>query len=442
MNTPINKEIVDKNLQLCGITNMAKASIRDVVRLINMIEEESGEKFVRMEMGVPGLKPAKVGIDAEKKALDNGVASAYPMLEGVRELKEEGSKFVKNFMNIDIKPDGVVPTVGSMQGGYAAFMAIGACHTQKDTILFIDPGFPVQKTQLEIMGQKYESFDVYNYRGDKLKAKLEEFLSKGNIAGIIYSNPNNPAWICFNDNELRIIGELATKYDVIVMEDLAYFAMDFRSDLGKPGVAPYQPSVANYTKNYVLMISSSKAFSYAGQRIGLLCISNELYCRKFENLKSRFGGEEFGYALIYRIIYALSSGTSHSAQYALSAMLKAANNGSFDFIESVKEYGERAQIMKKLFTLNGFDLVYDTDVNEPLADGFYFTVSYPGMTGAELNKKLLYYGISAICLNETGSLKEGLRACVSQISRKQFKDLESRLEEFAKHHHLESKIGF
>ncbi|WP_289529623.1 pyridoxal phosphate-dependent aminotransferase [Labilibaculum sp. K2S] len=436
MKTPINSQIVDQKLALCEIHKMEDATIRDVVRVVNMIEEESGEKFIRMEMGVPGLKPAKVGIEAEKQALEDGVASAYPMLEGVRALKEEASKFVKNFMNVDIAPEGIVPTVGSMQGGYAAFMAIGNCDAKKDTILFIDPGFPVQKTQLEVMNQKYESFDVFNYRGDKLKAKLEEFLVKGNIAGIIYSNPNNPAWICFNEDELKIIGELANKYDTIVMEDLAYFAMDFRTDLSQPGVAPYQPSVANYTDNYVLMISSSKAFSYAGQRIGLLCISNKLFHKRFEHLKSRFGADEFGYTLIYRIIYTLSSGTSHSAQYALRAMLKAANEGEFNFIEEVKEYGERAKIMKKLFLENGFELVYESDIDLPLADGFYFTVTYPGLTGSDLNKKLLYYGISAICLNETGSLKEGLRACVSQVSRKQFNVLEFRLKEFHKHHQV------
>lgn len=436
MKTPINPEIVDGKLAACEIKKMEDATIRDIVRVVNMIEEESGEKFIRMEMGIPGLKPAKVGIEAEKKALEDGAASAYPMLEGVKQLKEEGSKFVKNFMNIDLNAEGIIPTVGSMQGGYAAFMAVGNCDAKKDTVLFIDPGFPVQKTQLEVMGQKYESFDVFNYRGDKLRAKLEEFLSKGNIAGIIYSNPNNPAWICFNEEELKTIGELANKYDVIVMEDLAYFAMDFRSDLSQPGVGPFQPSVANYTDNYVLMISSSKAFSYAGQRIGLLCVSDKLFHRRYENLKPRFGAEEFGYTMIYRIIYTLSSGTSHSAQYGLAAMLKSANDGEFNFVEDVKEYGERAKIMKKLFLDNGFELVYGDDVNLPLADGFYFTVSYPGMTGPDLNKKLLYYGISAICLNETGSLKEGLRACVSQVGRDRFEDLEIRLKEFHKHNQV------
>ena len=129
------------------------------------------------------------------------------------------------------------------------------------------------------MGQKYETFDVYDYRGDKLKEKLESYLKKGNISAVIYSNPNNPSWICLKDEELKIIGELATQYDVIVLEDLAYFAMDFRQDLSTPYHAPYQPSVAHYTDNYILLISGSKAFSYAGQRIGVSCISDKLYHR-------------------------------------------------------------------------------------------------------------------------------------------------------------------
>ena len=113
----------------------------------------------------------------------------------------------------------------------ASFLTCSQCDKKKDTVLFIDPGFPVQKMQLQVMGVKYETFDVYDYRGDKLGAKLESYLSKGNICAIVYSNPNNPSWICLREEELQVIGTLATKYDVIVMEDLAYFAMDFRKDL-------------------------------------------------------------------------------------------------------------------------------------------------------------------------------------------------------------------
>lgn len=157
------------------------------------------------------------------------------------------------------------------------------------------------------MGQKYETFDVYDYRGCKLKEKLESYLKKGNISAIVYSNPNNPSWICLKEEELRIIGELATRYDVIVLEDLAYFAMDFRQDLSKPFHAPYQPSVAHYTDHYILLISGSKAFSYAGQRIGVSCISDKLYHRAYPGLTQRYGGGTFGTVFIHRVLYALSS---------------------------------------------------------------------------------------------------------------------------------------
>jgi aspartate/methionine/tyrosine aminotransferase len=281
-----------------------------------------------------------------------------------------------------------------------------------------------------VMNQYYETFDVFDFRGEKLRAKLESYLAKGDINCIIYSNPNNPSWICLNDEELKIIGELANQYDVVVIEDLAYFGMDFRSDFSVPGVPPYQATVARYTGNYVLMISSSKVFSYAGQRIGMLIISDSLYHRHFPNLDVRLKVHGFGNAIVHRALYSMTSGTSHSAQFALAAMFKAANDGSFNFVEEVKEYGEKAKIMKKLFTDNGFTIVYDKDLDQPVGDGFYFTIAYPGMTGGELLHKLLYYGVSAISLGNTGSTKEGLRACVSHVKRDQFENLEIRLKKF------------
>ena len=432
--TPINFGSVNNQIEKSGIKNIGKASIRELVSLVNEIELETKEKYIRMEMGVPGLESPEIGINAEIKALRSGVSSKYPMIEGITPLKNEISHFVKYFLNIDVSPKGCIPTVGSMQGGFAAFLMLTKLNPIKDTVLFIDPGFPVQKQQLEVLDKKYETFDVYNFRGEALKEKLESYLSKGNISTIIYSNPNNPSWICFTNKELKIIGELASKYNAIVIEDMAYFGMDFRKDYSIPGQEPYQPTVAKFTNNWILLISSSKAFSYAGQRVGMMVINDKLFNKSFDSLNKIYGHPLFGHNLIYKVLYALSSGVTHSAQYGLAAMLKAVNNGSFDFIKEVKVYGERAKVMKKLFTDNGFTIVYDKDEDKPLADGFYFTFSYKSMTGTDLLENLLYYGISAISLSITGSERtEGLRACVSQTSSSQFKDLEYRLKQFNKH---------
>ena len=428
--TPINKELIDNTIREHGIQDFAKATIREVKGVAAHAEKESGVEFIKMEMGIPGLPAAQVGVDAQIKSLQDGIAHSYPDIQGLPALKEAASEFVKAFIGVDINPEGCVPVCGSMQGTFASFLTCSQADKKKDTVLFIDPGFPVQKMQLQVQGTKYETFDVYNFRGEKLGPKLESYLINGNICAIVYSNPNNPSWICMTDDELRTIGSLATKYDCIIMEDLAYFAMDFRRDI-RPFQKPYQPSVANYTDNYILLISGSKAFSYAGERIGVTCISDKLFHRHYHDLAERYEGLPFGPVFSTRMLYALSSGTSHSAQYAMAAMLKAAAEGKFDFRSEIKIYGDRAHKLKEIFTRHNFYIVYDKDLDQPIADGFYFTIGYPGMTSGELAHELMYYGVSAICLVTTGSEQEGLRVCTSFIRDEQYAALEERMAIFA-----------
>ncbi len=437
--TPINFNIVEKHITDCGLKNVGNASIREIKKLINLIETETGIKYIRMEMGIPGVKPSQIAIQAEIEAMKTGVAGLYPDLDGLPLLKHEISRFIKLFMNIDVNPQNCVPTVGSINGAYLSFMVGGRRNSGKDTVLFLDPGFPVHKQLVKMLGLKQDSIDVYNYRGDKLYDKLESVLKQGNISCLLYSNPNNPTWICFTEKELEIIGKLSKKHDVIPVEDLAYFAMDFRKDLGNPGKPPYQVSVANYTDNYILLISSSKSFSYPGQRVGMLALSDSLSKTEYPELTKYYPSPNFAHALILGTLYATTAGTSHSAQYGLLALLKEVNDGNASLIEPLKEYGKRAEIIKKIFLKNGFKIVYDMDDNVPIADGFYFTISYPGYTGEQLVAELIYYGISAISLNNTGSERtEGLRACVSLISDSQIPDLEVRLAKFKDNNTLQA----
>ena len=428
--TPIRKELVDGAIGDFGIQDFERATIREVKSVAAYAEKESGVEFIKLEMGIPGLPASQVGVDAQAEALRAGIAHSYPDIQGCPALKAEASRFVKAFIGVDVAAEGCVPVCGSMQGTFAAFLACSQADRRKDTVLFIDPGFPVQKMQLQVLGVKYETFDVYDYRGPRLGQKLEEYLSRGNVCAIVYSNPNNPSWICFNEEELKTIGGLAEKYDTIVMEDLAYFAMDFRKQLSTPFEPPFQATVARYTDNYMLFISGSKAFSYAGERIGVACIGDKLFHRHYADLDARYEGLPFGLVYSTRMLYALSSGTSHSAQYAMAAMLKAAADGTYDFRAEISVYGERARKMKDIFKRHGFYIVYDKDLDEDIADGFYFTIGYPGMTGGELAHELMYYGVSAICLITTGSRQNGLRVCTSFVEDRQLEELDRRMAVF------------
>ena len=408
-NIPISEDIIESLKKATGILSPGTASIREIVALVNRIEKETGIRFVRMEMGVPGLPAPEIGINAEIEALKSGVGSLYPDITGLRSLKEEASRFIKLFLDIDISPGGCIPTVGSMMGSMICFLVANRNDRTKEGSLFIDPGF----------------------RGKKLRDKLESLLETGKVSSLIYSNPNNPTWICLTEEELSIIGELCRKYDVIAIEDLAYFGMDFRKDYLNPGEPPFQPTVARYTDDYVLLISSSKIFSYAGQRIAIMAISDSLFNRSYPDLLRYYSSDKFGHSVVFGALYGISAGVSHSVQYGFSALLKAVNDGTYRFRDDIIEYGEKAKIMKELFTGNGFTITYDKDIDQPIADGFYFTISYPGMTASELIDALIPFGISAITLNSTGSeRKDGLRACVSQVPRSLFSDLEHRLKSF------------
>ena len=430
-----SEALVEEARVASRVADLSQATIGEVLLVAQYLERKTGIPFIRMDQGSPGLPANHYGVEAEKEALERGVGSQYPPANGVPELKKAAARFIKAFIDVDIDPAGCIPTTGSVAGSFGSFIACTQRIPGKDKALFIDPGFPIQKSQLQVLGIGWREVDIYPYRGEGLRAKLEEELAEGDIAAIVYSNPNNPAWICLEESELQIIGELATKYDAIVMEDLAYFCMDYRRELGKPFEPPYVPSVARYTDNYILMLSSSKIFSYAGQRMALIGIGDKLFARHYPALAERYhDAGVFGQTLTASILYMITSGCTASTQYGYARMLELSCDGVIDFVEDTRAYERRAARMKEIFCRNGFHVVYDHDVTRPVGDGFFFTLGYGGLTGGELLRELLYYGVSCISLSTTGSLQNGVRGCTSRMRDELYPVLEERMRAFREDH--------
>lgn len=435
MSKVFNEDLVASVAREMKVADLQNATIGDILLVASRLEELTGIPFIRMDQGSPGLPANRIGIEAEKAALDKGLGAQYPAAAGVPELKEAASRFVKAFIDIDISPRACLPTTGSVAASFGAFIACTQRIPGKDKVLFIDPGFPIQKSQLRILGIRWKLFDIHDFRGHALRDKMEGYLKDGDIAAIVYSNPNNPAWICLEEEELKIIGELATKYDAVVMEDQAYFCMDFRHPFGRPYQAPFVPTVARYTDNYILMLSASKIFSYAGQRIALACVSDKLFDKQYPALAERYEDSGvFGPTFIASIMYMITSGCTATTQYGMAEMLNRSVDGTINFVEDTREYERRAARMKKIFTDNGFTIVYDHDVTQPVGDGFFFTLGYPGMTGGELLCELMYYGVSSISLSTTGSEQQGVRACTSRMREELYPILEERMKAFHEDH--------
>ena len=80
--TPIPKQLVDDAIRDFGIQDFAKATIREVKSIAAYAEKEAGVEFIKMEMGIPGLPAAKIGVEAQIKALQGGIANSYPDIQG------------------------------------------------------------------------------------------------------------------------------------------------------------------------------------------------------------------------------------------------------------------------------------------------------------------------------------------------------------------------
>ena len=104
MKLPIDKTSLGSVLEQMGITDIARSTIRQSGEIARTLERDLDIEFLHLEMGIPGLPPSQVGVDAECAALRNGVASIYPNMMGTPELKSEASRFLKAFLDVDVAP--------------------------------------------------------------------------------------------------------------------------------------------------------------------------------------------------------------------------------------------------------------------------------------------------------------------------------------------------
>ena len=423
---PLDGNFIDQVVALEGL-DLVRIGIRELKALVDELSMRFEIDFLRFEFGIPGIPASTKGQEAEKAAFrEEGAPSVYPDFDGLPVLKEAAARFFHMFCGIELSPRCCVPTVGAMQGCFTA-MSVAGRFREANTILFLDPGFPVNKHQARFLGLGQESIDFFDHRGEALLEAVESRLETGKVGGVLWSSPNNPTWICLTRKELAGLGRLLTKYDAIAIEDMAYFGMDFREDYSVPGQPPYQPTIAEYTDNYFIILSSSKIFSYAGQRVGVTFISPELLERRSEHLEGWFPTDKIGQAFALGGVHVTSAGVTRSAQEGLAALLDAASDGELDFLGRVREYAGRARRMKEIFLGHGFHLVYDNDLGEPLSDGFYFTIGRQSMDSGDLVKAMLCFGMSGIPLRPTGSSQEGLRICTSTTDPVKFGELERRV---------------
>ncbi|MEE0805032.1 MAG: pyridoxal phosphate-dependent aminotransferase, partial [Prevotellamassilia sp.] len=78
-------ELVTEAARINHVADLSHATIGETLLVAQYLEQKTGQPFIRMDQGSPGLPVNAYGTEAEKAALDRGANNQYPAAAGVPE---------------------------------------------------------------------------------------------------------------------------------------------------------------------------------------------------------------------------------------------------------------------------------------------------------------------------------------------------------------------
>lgn len=402
-------------------------NIEDFWQAIDRIETQLQLRYVRMDFGVPGLLPPDICLNEHVTALEAGtVAQAYPPYAGAVDLRKEVATFVAQRTDVNLDPDHYFVTCGGTQALYVAQAVAASLQPARKSVLFLAPVYPPVLAQARMLGLTPVCLDTTELRGRRLLQAIEASLHQHRPTALCWASPSNPTWTVLDHEELSGLAALCETYSVLPIEDMTYLGMVGN----RHGMIHHTPSIGLFTQRHLMVLSSSKMLSYAGERMGFLAGSDALLQQNSPSLVPTFGTDNVGRACA-SMIFNTTAGAPHSCQHGVAGILRAINSGQFDLKQHLFPYIQRAAHLKQILRDSGFILLNQGSDNQEL-DGFYVCFCYPGLSGTELATKLLHCGISVLPLTAFGAEHtDGVRACVSRLDDDKLAWASERLGQFS-----------
>ena len=220
--------------------------------------EAKGRDIIHLEVGEPDFATPENVVNAAIEALHKG-ATKYTPSAGIPELRAAIAKRVSETRGIHVNPDQVVVTPGAKP---IMFFLILALVETGDEVVTPNPGFPIYESMVRFTGgipRFYRLREENNFRFDP-----DEFRTLVNEKTklIILNSPQNPTGGVLEEADLKVIAELATKYDIPVLADEIYWQIlydgEYKSIASLPGMQ----------ERTIILDGFSKSYAMTGWRLG------------------------------------------------------------------------------------------------------------------------------------------------------------------------------
>lgn len=255
---------------------------KDVWSLVNEAAAQCSVPPVNLGQGFMDFNPPQWLLSAAKDCLDPVATNQYSPTRGRPRLKTAIANAYSPFLGRELDANTeVLITAGANEGFYSAFAGL---LDAGDEVIVMEPYFDQYISNIEFNGGvvKYislrpphaaasENVDASEWRIDL--NELEAVITPKTKA-IMINSPHNPIGKIFTEPELREIGDIIIKHDLIILSDEVYDRLDYKPQVR---IAKLSKELADRT---ITIGSAGKTFGCTGWRVGWLIARPELinYC--------------------------------------------------------------------------------------------------------------------------------------------------------------------
>lgn len=228
--------------------------------------QNEGKTIYHLNIGQPDL-PTPQSFYDQIRIFDSKTV-AYAESPGMPLLINAIRDYYKK-LDVELAEDDVLITSGGSEALLLTCLSILDPYTE---VIIPEPYYPNYTTFVHAAGGVIRALHTgpeegYHYADRK---RIERLITK-NTRAILITNPGNPTGVVLDEQEMRMIADIAKEYDLYLICDEVYREFCYDDKYGVPCMGRFK----DLDDHLVIIDSVSKRFSACGARVGCVITKNK-----------------------------------------------------------------------------------------------------------------------------------------------------------------------
>lgn len=228
--------------------------------------KKAGKKIYHLNIGQPDLPTPKAYYEAirsfDEKTLEYAESPGKPLLIDA----------IRNYyhgLGVDLDENEVLITTGGSEALLLTCLSILDPYTE---VIIPEPYYPNYTTFVHAAGGVIRALPTNPWEGYRYakRERIESLITK-NTRAILITNPGNPTGVVLDQEEMRMIADIAKEHNLFLICDEVYREFCYDEKFGVPTMARFR----DIDENLVIVDSVSKRFSACGARVGCVVTRNK-----------------------------------------------------------------------------------------------------------------------------------------------------------------------